>query len=1364
MRPAAARPDPNYPNADGSLDVYGLDPATLTLFPAATTFDLMSYCSSRWLSAYNYSALFDHFHPGPDLATVASVSRFGAALQPAADGNYLVAAGRISQGQVNRLEPFYRLNGTPGSNDQPDSGAYSLEVQAAGGQALFTRAFDLASHGDSGGDDGVFREIVPFPAGAARIAVKHGGAELAGRAVSAHAPEVKVLAPNGPCSLVWRSTCGARRVGGQGSALSAAHGIGVSGLRRSQSVCGTFLADRRRFLYPELFATDLVATARAQTETPAQRCRQRAKWNRPREVGLEFANSIFSTPMDQPHFHLPTSPSRFIGRARELARVRELLQAASLLTLTGLGGSGKTRLALRTATNIAPNFADGIYWCDLTHVSDLNYVPHAVASILGIAEQRDHSATETTVEFIHTRQVLLVFDNCEHVLDACAMLAAALLAECPNAKILTTSLQPLGLPQEKIYPVPPLALPEADSNLDELSQCDAIRLFITRASEADLDFALTQDNAPLIAAICRRLDALPLAIELAAARVKLLTVEQIAERLDDAFQLLTRGKTDALARHQTLRATMDWAYSFLSAPEQILLRRLAVFAGAFNLEMVQVVCASKDEASVLDLLTGLVDKSFVTVLPHDGASTARYRLLETIRQYAREKLEASGEVADLRTRALTWFAEDVERVKPQLTTAQQSVWLDQLEANLDNLRVALRWACTSRNVEQGLQLANALGRLWMTRDHLTEGRAWLEELLRLDASSPTASLAVRAEALFLSGRIGVRQWDDRHGARRGDEALKLFRALGDQAGIARTLNLVALVAQDEHRYADAIAHYEQALALNRELNDSREIGVTFTNLGLAYEAQGDLARATQLWEQVVALLPRTSEPARVALGNLGDMAILRGDYAQARLYLDECLAAARAVGNRNSIAGVWCSYGELERNRDNLTQAEKYFSDALKLSQELGFIGKCGIALCGLGDVARMRGETVQARAWYEQGLAEYRRAEYDLGIAHATARLALLDSDTARMRDALQRAYAACAVLEFVNVLEQLASIVARQGEARRAASWLAFAAIQREKMGAVVPRAERGWFAECARALRAALGATAFTTIQTSARALTLDQVAAEALEKTIAQPMPAEKVEPELRAFMLGPTRVLVGGRTLMPVDWKYTKARELFFYLLANPPATKAQIGLELWQDASSEQLRNIFHRAMHYCRQAIGHPEWIQFVEGAYTFDCHAKVWSDLHEFETLLDRARSLSKSGIPSPAARAEAIDILRQATELWRGDFLADLDGGEWVIFKCESLRQMFLQALLDLGALCFADARYAEAVAAFQRVLSFDNYLEVAHRELMRCYARQGDVAHAMRHFDELRQLMREEFGAEPSAETLLLYDRLRRGDDV
>jgi len=254
-----------------------------------------------------------------------------------------------------------------------------------------------------------------------------------------------------------------------------------------------------------------------------------------------------------------------------------------------------------------------------------------------------------------------------------------------------------------------------------------------------------------------------------------------------------------------------------------------------------------------------------------------------------------------------------------------------------------------------------------------------------------------------------------------------------------------------------------------------------------------------------------------------------------------------------------------------------------------------------------------------------------------------------------------------------------------------------------------------------------------------------------------------EPDLRVYALGPTRVIVGARTLASTDWTYAKSRELCFYFLAQPPATKAQIGLDLWPDASEEQLRSQFHRALHHLRKALGHHEWIRFTSGTYTFNRAAPYWCDLHVFEAHLREAQALLRAGLP-PVERARAVAYLEEATQLWRGDFLADLDAGEWAVFRREELRQAFLQALLDLGQLHFADARYAAAAACYRRLLVHDNYLELAHRELMRCYARQGELGQALRHYQALRQLLRDELGADPSAETTLLYERLRRGDDV
>jgi DNA-binding SARP family transcriptional activator/Tfp pilus assembly protein PilF len=896
---------------------------------------------------------------------------------------------------------------------------------------------------------------------------------------------------------------------------------------------------------------------------------------------------------------------------------------------------------------------------------------------------------------------------------------------------------------------------------------------------------------------------LPLALELAAARVRLLTVEQIAERLDDAFHLLTRGTPAHIPRHQALRATMGWTYQFLTAPEQVLLRRLSVFAGSFTLEMVEAVCRELNienedlrnstehetacsmlnpQSSILDLLSNLVDKSFVSPLPREGQSTACYRLLEPVRQYAREQLELSGEAVAVRTRLLEWVVALAERAEPYLRGGVQAQWLQRIEAEHDNVRAALRWACTSQQVELGLRLANVIWRFWFARNYLTEGRAWLEELLRLEANvretdhAKAAPLTVRAQALFASGRLACRQSDDEQARLRGEASLALFREIGDRAGIVVSLNLLALVAADQHRYHQATASYEEALALSRESNDRYNVAMLLTNLGLMYHEQGDLPHAARLYEEVLATAPRTSSAVSTSLGNLGELAVKQGDYARARSLLEQRLAIDRELGNTYASADPIRNLGELARYEVDLAQAEQRFQEALELTQHANYPGGIGEALNGLGDVARDRGQIERARDLYEQSLAHCRRVGFSRGICIVTTGLGRLEAlqgndeqAARRFRESARTAHAAGLGHTCVEALEQLASVLARQGDPRRAARLLAATATRRTTIGTPVPPPDRAGYDDTIVGLRAALGDTAYERIQDQARNWTLDQAVSEALSTSEPEPTleplgaagPAPKLE--LRVYALGPTRVIVGARTLASTDWTYAKSRELCFYFLAQPPATKAQIGLDLWPDASDEQLRSQFHRALHHLRKALGHHEWILFSNGTYTFNRAAPYWCDLHIFEVQLREAQALLRAG-PPPAERPRAVACLEEATQLWRGDYLANLDAGEWAVFRREELRQAFLQALLDLGQLHFADAHYAAAAGCYRRVLAYDNYLELAHRELMRCNARQGEVGQALRQYQALRQLLRDELDADPSAETTLLYERLRRGDDV
>jgi two-component SAPR family response regulator len=431
------------------------------------------------------------------------------------------------------------------------------------------------------------------------------------------------------------------------------------------------------------------------------------------------------------------------------------------------------------------------------------------------------------------------------------------------------------------------------------------------------------------------------------------------------------------------------------------------------------------------------------------------------------------------------------------------------------------------------------------------------------------------------------------------------------------------------------------------------------------------------------------------------------------------------------------------------------------------------VAHINLGDLARDQGDWVRAQSLYADALAQLRLVGDAWGIALALYSLGLVQSHLRDDEQALKlyteslRHYAAVGFLVgigMLDVLEALCEIYARRGDVTRAARGLMVAAARRASIGAPIPPTERTRYDETMAAVRAILGEPAFATIQADTRALSVEHVVTEALSVARPPTAPVVAPEPALNIYALGASRVLVGEHVVQPTEWKYTKAKELFFYLLCHASVTKAQIGLELWPDASPEQLRNYFHRAMHYVRKALGHAEWIRFEDETYTFDPQTNYWCDLREFEASVKEAQRVCRAGLAQAETRVRAIQCLEAAVKLWQGDFLDDLDAGEWAILKRESLHQTFLQALLDLGALYLAEARYADAVAIYQRALSLDNYLEIAHRELMRAYARQGDAARAARHFEELRRLMRAEFGAEPAAETRLLYERLKRGDDV
>jgi predicted ATPase/class 3 adenylate cyclase len=598
--------------------------------------------------------------------------------------------------------------------------------------------------------------------------------------------------------------------------------------------------------------------------------------------------------------NLPLQLTSFIGREREKSEIKKLLSTTRLLTLTGSGGAGKTRLALQVAAEALEEFPAGVWLVELAALSDPSLVPKAVASALGVTEQPGRSLTETLADSLPGKWVLVILDNCEHLVAACAQLANVLLRACPNLRMLATSRESLGVTGETTWRVPSLSVPDPQRlpPLYRFTEYDAVRLFIDRAVASAPQFAVTRSNAPAVAQVCHRLDGIPLALELAAARVKVLAVEQIAARLDDRFRLLTGGSRTALPRQQTLRAAMNWSHDLLSQKERAVLRRLSVFAGGCTLEAAEAVCAWKrvKDHEILDLLMQLVDKSLVSAETLSGE--VRYRMPETIRQYGQDRLMASGEAAEVRTRHRAWYLSLAERADARMGGPEETMWLDRLEVEHDNLRAALGWSTSEEgDAETRLRLAAALVDFWTAHTHWGEGRRWLETAL---AESRDTMSTARVRALRGEGALVWRQGDDGRAMALFEESHVLARELGDQTGIADALIGLGLVTMRRGDSDAATALFEEGLELSRKLENKWFMAGALAQMGAVTRYKGDYAKAVALCEESLAIF-RTLGGQRwiaYALRLTGHAVRLQGDLEQAAGLYRESLALFGETGDK----------------------------------------------------------------------------------------------------------------------------------------------------------------------------------------------------------------------------------------------------------------------------------------------------------------------------------------------------------------------------------------------------------------------------------------------------------------------------------
>jgi predicted ATPase len=638
--------------------------------------------------------------------------------------------------------------------------------------------------------------------------------------------------------------------------------------------------------------------------------------------------------------NLPAQLTTFIGRTKEIAEIKTAVSENRLVSLIGPGGTGKTRLSLQAAADLCERFPEGVWFIDLASLMDPALVPKTIAVILGMREEAGRSIIEILKDYLRSKEVLLVFDNCEHLVTAVAQVIIVLLGACPNLHVLATSREALGIQGDKSFHIQPLAIPDprSSASLEAINGCESVQLFLERARAVMPAFQLTQENAHAVAQICQRLDGIPLAIELAAARADLLSMDQIVARLDSTFHLLTGGSRTALPRQQTLQATIDWSYNLLSEPERVLFQRLTVFAGGWTLEAAEMVCAGPredvhiDTVEILDLLNALVNKSLVMVDRPQGME-ARYRMLGTIRQYAGGKFSDPGESDPVHQRHLAYFLSLARQASPQLQGPDQITWFDLMEAEHDNFRAALEWSLGGppEFVKMGLETAIDLWWFWFMRGYSNEGGAWLEKILAAGLAS--IDPLMRAQALC---RLGWLKFDRAVIA----EVLKLARDLGPVARESLAMAYWTLGAGAWYLadYDHSRTFEEKGVELFRELGHRWGMCETLTWLGMALVKQGDLRRASEVLEESLSLARQAQDVNEIAfsLWQLGNMATVKGDYAQAQEWLMEGLSHYKKIKQAQGVIWSLSSLGKAALKQGNYARAVSHYKEALTQYWDIG--------------------------------------------------------------------------------------------------------------------------------------------------------------------------------------------------------------------------------------------------------------------------------------------------------------------------------------------------------------------------------------------------------------------------------------------
>jgi non-specific serine/threonine protein kinase len=1050
---------------------------------------------------------------------------------------------------------------------------------------------------------------------------------------------------------------------------------------------------------------------------------------------ISISSLIRHVPLQGIPHNVPPALSSFIGRAGEQAEVMRALVGSRLVTITGPGGVGKTRLAREIAADIVsaaptiesrlgpagnggPIFSGGVWWVELAPINDATDVAPAVAAVLGVRPSPGRDIVAAIVESLRgadaRRRVLLVLDNCEHVVEAAATLADRLLRSAPALTILATSREALAIDGEKAWVLPPLASPPlAAPSVDSIARFEAVRLFVDRASAASPAFALTERTAPSVAAIAARLDGLPLALELAAASVGALGVEQVASRLDDVFSLLTRGRRTALPRHRTLRALLDWSYQLLAPDEQLVLARLAVFRGRFSVDAAEMLGAGgpddlvPDDSAALRALGRLVEQSLVDVR-EDGGET-RFRLLETVKQYGLARLaENPARERAARAKHAAWVRELTEGAASATWSAARGRTVARLERDVDEIRAALDWAIGSDgDVLTAIRIGAALAWFWFS------GVPWPEARLR------TAAILSAADRL-------------------GADA---DRTPEEQASLAELLYPFSGLAFFASDTASMLAAGRRALALWDRVDVARRADAAFDATVRERAVRG-----------------RSVMHQMMGLGHA-----LRGETDAALVAMDASIAVARAGGDRwmEAVMLARRALANAMGGRGDAALAD--YASAVPLLRNVGEMWFLSLALEGMAAVELARGSIATAAAHARESIAVLRAEPDPWFISRSLDTLASVAASNLRSDTELG---------------------VARAGVAARLS---AAASALRSRRGAEVMESDKERRATTIAAARAALGETSFREAWELGEALDLAGVFAlvESLELA-----PPSAEQPELRQTPIAPNTArahalsieavgpLVVARDGVPLasgELPAGKATELLLYLLLHPEGrTKEQIGLALWPDASAGQIRASFHVILHHLRRALAADrdagsQWITFADGRYRLlrevssptrgDGGPRLELDA-DVDAILSAAEVLSGAELREEAVDPRTLDGVAKALARRRGELGEGVTTGDWLLVHADRLGRVWRDGMEALARQLIRIGRNSEAELALEAVIADEPLREGAHRELMALWAAVGERARALAHYDTLVSLLRREVGALPDRETQLLAERIRR----